>query len=302
MMPTGKEGPWNGQGVAATVLRSILILVALIFAPWGLSVLGTSLGLRVFPGPLLSPWVKGESGSKQPISETPPPDWLEVVYLIHYPDVAEAVQKGALRSGYQHYVLYGRAEGRHGAYATPPAATPPAAPPPSVPPVAPPIVAAETQPAPPPAEPPVAAPPGLAPPILPGRKPAPPVAVVSPVAAAAPAKPSSDSAVTVSGIRAASHTSFTRIVLEMSGPMAMGKRVQRDPRSLDVELPNAVWKPARQGALLSKALRYRIEGVSGGDSRLLIDSDKAFRLKSLFALPADGSRSHRLVLDLAPVP
>lgn len=301
-MPTGKEGPWNGQGVAATVLRSILILVALIFAPWGLSVLGTSLGLRVFPGPLLSPWVKGESGSKQPISETPPPDWLEVVYLIHYPDVAEAVQKGALRSGYQHYVLYGRAEGRHGAYATPPAATPPAAPPPSAPPVAPPIVAAATQPAPPPAEPPVAAPPALAPPILPGRKPAPPVTVVSPVAAAAPAKPSSDSAVTVSGIRAASHASFTRIVLEMNGPMAIGKRVQRDPRSLDIELPNAVWQTARQGALLSKALRYRIEGVSGGNSRLLIDSDKAFRLKSLFALPADGSRSHRLVLDLVPVP
>ncbi|MBP2316070.1 hypothetical protein [Azospirillum soli] len=291
------------------MLRSILILVALIFAPWGLSILGTSLGLRVFPGPLLSPWVKGESGSKPLISETPPPDWLEVVYLIHYPDVAEAIQKGALRSGYQHYVLYGRAEGRHGAYVTPPAATP-AAPPSSAPPAAPapavpPIVAAAPQPVPPPAEPPVAAPPALAPPILPGRKPAPPVTVVSPVAAAAapaPAKPISDGVVTVSGIRAASHTSFTRIVLEMNGPMAMGKRVQRDPRSLDVELPNAVWKPARQGALLPKALRYRIESVPGGNSRLLIDSDKAFRLKSLFALPADGSRSHRLVLDLAPGP
>ncbi|HYG90516.1 MAG TPA: hypothetical protein VD978_30150 [Azospirillum sp.] len=105
--------------------------------------------------------------------------------------------------------------------------------------------------------------------------------------------------VSVSGIRAGVHNGFTRIVIEMNAPMPLGKRVHRDSRSLDVDLPNAVWQPARQGQLVSKLLRYRIEATSGGGSRLLIDSDRAIRLKNLFLLPADGSRPHRLILDLA---
>jgi len=108
--------------------------------------------------------------------------------------------------------------------------------------------------------------------------------------------------VSVSGIRAGVHEGFTRIVLETNAPMRLGKRVQRDPRSLDIELPNAVWQPARQGQLLSKILRYRVEASSGGNSHLSVDSDRAIRLKSIFVLPADGSRPHRLILDVAPGP
>jgi len=41
-----------------------------------------------------------------------PPDFDEPAYLRQNPDVAARVQEGALASGYEHYVRYGRAEGR----------------------------------------------------------------------------------------------------------------------------------------------------------------------------------------------
>jgi hypothetical protein len=41
-----------------------------------------------------------------------PPDFDESRYLAQYPDVAKAVKSGKLASGFEHYVRYGRAEGR----------------------------------------------------------------------------------------------------------------------------------------------------------------------------------------------
>lgn len=45
-----------------------------------------------------------------PSDETPA--WNEKLYLMFYPDVAGAVANGKFASGYDHYVKYGRAEGR----------------------------------------------------------------------------------------------------------------------------------------------------------------------------------------------
>ncbi|HYG89667.1 MAG TPA: hypothetical protein VD978_25815 [Azospirillum sp.] len=301
------------------MIRSILILLALSLVPWGLSIVGTSLGIAVFPGPLLSSWVKsGASEEVAPNPDRPPADWLEAVYLARYPDVGKAVKAGTLRSGYSHYVLFGRDEGRTGAFAPAPLPAPPpaAAPPPVA------VAVTEASRVPPPvAAPPQPQAPGppapsfptqsvqaawVAPPGLPGRKPAPSSVEISPPAAA-PAPPAGsrravEPAVSVSGIRAGAHDGFTRIVLETNAPIRLGKPVQRDPRSLDVGLPNAVWQPARQGHLASRLLRYRVEATAEGGNRLLIDSDRAIRLKSLFSLSADGNRHHRLILDLAPGP
>lgn len=36
----------------------------------------------------------------------------EAWYLARYPDVAEAVQEQAFRSGWEHYAMYGQAEGQ----------------------------------------------------------------------------------------------------------------------------------------------------------------------------------------------
>ena len=44
---------------------------------------------------------------------TPPNDWNEAQYLKIYPDVAAEVQRGTFVSGYHHYLVAGRAEGRN---------------------------------------------------------------------------------------------------------------------------------------------------------------------------------------------
>ena len=41
-----------------------------------------------------------------------PPDFDESTYLMTYPDVADSVANGTLRSGFVHYVTYGKSEGR----------------------------------------------------------------------------------------------------------------------------------------------------------------------------------------------
>lgn len=42
----------------------------------------------------------------------PPPDFDEAAYLAANPDVAAAVAKGIYATGFKHYLLHGRAEGR----------------------------------------------------------------------------------------------------------------------------------------------------------------------------------------------
>ena len=42
----------------------------------------------------------------------PPPDFSEEAYLRQHPDVASVVARGELRSGYHHWIIYGRVEGR----------------------------------------------------------------------------------------------------------------------------------------------------------------------------------------------
>lgn len=41
-----------------------------------------------------------------------PPEFSEEAYLRAHPDVADLVRRGEIKSGYHHWVLYGRAEGR----------------------------------------------------------------------------------------------------------------------------------------------------------------------------------------------
>jgi hypothetical protein len=48
-------------------------------------------------------------------SLTPPPSWAEQTYLDANPDVAAAVRSGKFVSGWQHYLVHGKREGRAGA-------------------------------------------------------------------------------------------------------------------------------------------------------------------------------------------
>jgi len=54
-----------------------------------------------------------EAGMKQTLAA--PPGWVEQRYLDENPDVAAAVRSGSFESGWQHYMLYGKDEGRAGA-------------------------------------------------------------------------------------------------------------------------------------------------------------------------------------------
>ena len=42
----------------------------------------------------------------------PPPDFNEEEYMEHYGDVAEAAATGHVKSGFDHYIKHGAAEGR----------------------------------------------------------------------------------------------------------------------------------------------------------------------------------------------
>jgi hypothetical protein len=44
--------------------------------------------------------------------ETPAPDFVELAYLAANPDVEDAVRTGGLESGFEHWMLCGKAEGR----------------------------------------------------------------------------------------------------------------------------------------------------------------------------------------------
>ena len=45
---------------------------------------------------------------------SPPPNWDEQLYLSKNPDVAAAVRRGRVKSGWEHYIVSGVEEGREG--------------------------------------------------------------------------------------------------------------------------------------------------------------------------------------------
>lgn len=92
--------------------RNILRLLVLLLTPLWLSLAFEALGLRLPLPALLSSWLGVEKETDP--AAIPPPGWRESTYLAANPDVAAAVRGGLLRSGYDHYQQFGRAEGRPG--------------------------------------------------------------------------------------------------------------------------------------------------------------------------------------------
>lgn len=277
------------------MIRGFLVLGFLALLPLWFPLGLEQLGIRISLLPLVSSWIKPEPAGSD--GTAPPAGWREHIYLARNPDVAAAVRQGALRSGYEHYLHFGQAEGRTGGF-TPAAAPPPvpaAAPeeaPPSPPASPPPAIAAV--PVAPQTPPQASSPPAVVPVAVPPAKP--PVPGPAPSALAATAAPS---AVLVSGIRAGTHDGFTRIVLDVSNPPRLEQAARSAVRAVEIEMPNAVWRTARKGRLTVKALGYRVEEGARGASRLTIESPDPIQLKSMFVLPPEGDRGYRVVLDVA---
>lgn len=157
--------------------------------------------------------------------------------------------------------------------------------------------APEQPPAPSPATKPT--PPPVSPPVTP--PPAPPLA---PLPAVKPAAPQAQEAtIQVSGLRTGSSNGATRIVLDLDRAPRFETPVSRRDGTLTVLLPGTVWKTSPTGRLPAAGWSYRAE-PAGGASRLIVlgaESGPA-TLKAIFAMPPEGDRGHRLVIDLALPP
>lgn len=301
------------------MLKGILFLIAFGLLPWWLSLLVDRMDIPLSPSAFLSSWMRDDGlGGRR---EAPPPGWREAVYFARNPDVMASVRHGEFRSGYEHYVKYGKSDGRPGGILDDPpgssaARVPPQAseaspaPSPAAVPAKPVTVAVlpEAPPSPPPATPPTVkeTPPREEPPIvatpvvLPTRK---PTSVALSPQGPVPAPKSVNAGLTnqVFGIRSAPHPGFIRIVLDSPAPLRAERMAQPAGRVVGIDLANAGWQPARQGRLVGKSLSYRVETV-GEVTRLLIESGEAIRIKALFALPPEQPGGHhRLILDMASV-
>lgn len=143
---------------------------------------------------------------------------------------------------------------------------------------------------PPPASPPVAPP--VAPPLtpLPAVKPAAPQAQEAPIQ--------------VSGLRTGSGSGSIRIVLDLDRTPRFETPANGRDGTLTVLLPGTVWKTSPTGRLPAAGWSYRAEPAGGGASRLIILGAEGgpATVKAIFAMPPEGDRSHRLVIDLAAPP
>lgn len=318
----------------------LLRLILLLLVPLWLSLGAEALGLRLPFASVLSGWMHTRPPVDPAL--VPPPGWREATYLDANPDIAAAVRSGGLVSGYAHYVRYGRAEGRPGglpddrppeaaqarlaerlpeqlpeqrlerqalaqsqnseqtpaggASATrtaPISATPGAPPQPALP------QAATAQPAPeqPAAPSPVTKPPPplASPPASPPLTPLPAVKPAAPQAQEAP--------IQVSGLRTGSGSGSIRIVLDLDRAPRFETPASGRDGTLTVLLPGTVWKTSPTGRLPAAGWSYRAE-PAGGASRLIVLNTEGgpATVKAIFAMPPEGDRSHRLVIDLVPPP
>ncbi|WP_449235925.1 hypothetical protein [Azospirillum doebereinerae] len=273
-------------------MPNILRLSLLLLTPLWLSLAAEGLGLRWALPAVLSDWLHLEK-TVDPAT-LPPPGWRESAYLAANPDIAAAVREGRMASGYAHYVQSGRAENRPGGFRTAPAPTPVPTPVTQVPRTA---ATAEPPPAPPAATPLPAPPPDPVPQPSPVQSAAPPAVLPKP----APPKPGAGAQTTqVSRIRTGNSDGAVRIILDLDRAPRFEPPSRRPDGSLAVTLQGAGWQAATSGRLSATELTYRVES-SGGSSRLVVRGPAPLVAKSIAALPPEGDRGHRLIIDVAMV-
>ena len=117
-------------------------------------------------------------------------------------------------------------------------------------------------------------------------------------AAAAPAV-AADSVVT--DVRVGQHGETTRLVFDLTRPVAFTVFSLADPYRVVLDLPEVGWRlPARAlpgGVGLLKRLRYGL--FKSGTSRVVLDVSGPAAIDKAFLLTPSGARAYRLVLDLA---
>ena len=115
------------------------------------------------------------------------------------------------------------------------------------------------------------------------------------LAAAADSKPA------VLAVRAADHDGVTRVVLELTAPIAFQQSDQSDPRHIEIAVPSLDWRADPTALGHGVGLLQKLSFVlpdSGAAGRLDLDTTHPAVVRKMFLIPPSGSGNFRLVLDL----
>jgi len=125
--------------------------------------------------------------------------------------------------------------------------------------------------------------------------------VLAPASAQAPSRPAAPAPVVMSA-RIGEHADKTRLVLELSDPVALRAFSLSNPNRVVLDLPEVAWRlsnpPVPSGRGVIKAYRYGV--FRPGSSRMVIDLSSPVRLADTLVLPPAGGFGYRVVIDLFP--
>lgn len=286
-------------------MRHLFLLALILSLPWVAPAVFQQLGIQVdFAKHVV------DLRDKPKWDDGWPSDWNEDGYLAANPDVAAAVRANTMPSGYHHYQLFGRNEGRGGwPTATAEAPSPPVT---AAPLPAPELAGAAPVPAPPSVEA-VAVPstsesepPGIGEPADPPRAPFPPQKPTPDRRAVAQERlpsppPAEANAKAVTAVRIGQHPDLVRIVLDVTMPTAVRANVTGGGRSIVVDLSGVQWKAAQEWRASGPSVveSYRVVSRPPSGRQLELRARDSVALKRIMNFPPEGARGHRIVLDFA---
>jgi len=116
------------------------------------------------------------------------------------------------------------------------------------------------------------------------------------------ARPAAAADSVVTDVRVGVHAAATRIVLELTKPVAFTAFTLGEPKRVVIDLPEVGWQlppvplPAAVGVF--EKLRYGL--FKPGNSRIVFDIHTPATITQAFMLEPQGGHRHRLVVDLTP--
>jgi N-acetylmuramoyl-L-alanine amidase len=123
-----------------------------------------------------------------------------------------------------------------------------------------------------------------------------------PPSAPLPAQPRTGQPPVVMSARIGEHADRTRLVIELSDPVALRAFTLANPNRIILDMPEVAWRlgspPVPTGQGLIKAYRYGL--FRSGNSRMVIDLGRPARLGETLAIPPAAGFGYRVVIDLFP--
>lgn len=113
--------------------------------------------------------------------------------------------------------------------------------------------------------------------------------------------PSVSAGQTVQRVRSGEHGYYTRIVLDVSGPVAFSYGLSANRQGVVVEVPQVRWTGAPAGTVPGgpRVEGWRVLESSADGTRLVIVGRRPLHVLRALPLPPERGRGYRLVLDLA---